>query len=332
MAVTGAKKAALLLMSLDPPAAAELLKAAEPAMVKEIAAELLCLRMTGSPEEVSRQQAMEFFSLLVGSGGRDAEGFVKDVLARSLGADRVEDAMAEVQTLVQSRDPFRPIRSARVVELASALSGESPQVAAMVLSELPPARSAELVTLLGDDVRMQAIRGMASCEAVSPETRVRVANAVRRRLDALGDVGETNLDGERRRQQYRKVAVLLRSLSVDMRDALVKSVSEQDPRAAESIGELMVIWEDLPIMGDRAMQEILRGVNSKKLALALVGADEAIIGKIRQNISERASAMLDEEAALLSSPKQEEIDEGREEILKALREQNKKGELTFEEA
>ncbi len=40
--------------------------------------------------------------------------------------------------------------------------------------------------------------------------------------------------------------------------------------------------------------------------------------------------MVDEEAALMSSPKKKDIEEAREKITSALRELNSKGELTFE--
>ena len=67
----------------------------------------------------------------------------------------------------------------------------------------------------------------------------------------------------------------------------------------------------------------------KKLALALNKTNEEIVNKIKSNISERAAATLDEEAALMSAPKKQDIQEAREEIVKALREMNEKGELSF---
>jgi len=77
------------------------------------------------------------------------------------------------------------------------------------------------------------------------------------------------------------------------------------------------------------MQEGLRGVDAKKLALAMHKADEDIVKKIKSNISERAVATVDEEASLMSAPKKEEIEGAREEIVQALRELNEKGDLAF---
>ncbi|MHB0946578.1 MAG: FliG C-terminal domain-containing protein [Sedimentisphaerales bacterium] len=48
-------------------------------------------------------------------------------------------------------------------------------------------------------------------------------------------------------------------------------------------------------------------------------------------MSERASAMIDEETSLMSSPKKEDTEQAREQIVSAMREMNSKGELVFAE-
>jgi flagellar motor switch protein FliG len=63
--------------------------------------------------------------------------------------------------------------------------------------------------------------------------------------------------------------------------------------------------------------------------VALYGADEEILQKIRSNISERAAAMLDEEAGLIQEPLKNEILDAREEVVKPLREANEQGKLRF---
>jgi len=125
--------------------------------------------------------------------------------------------------------------------------------------------------------------------------------------------------------------VLLRDLGTDMRNRLIEAIAESDKEASDTVQELMVIWDDVPTLSDRSLQEALRAVDSLKLALAMVDADEAVIRKIRGNISERQAAMLDEEAALLSKPKDEDVGQARGEILQALRELATGGVLSFEE-
>ena len=91
----------------------------------------------------------------------------------------------------------------------------------------------------------------------------------------------------------------------------------------------MILWEDIPLVGDRSLQQALRGVDERQLALALHEAPEEIVAKIKANISERAATMVAEEASLMSSPKKDDVRLAREKIVAALRELNRKGELTL---
>jgi flagellar motor switch protein FliG len=262
-----------------------------------------------------------------GSGGM---GFLGQLLRDAMGEGPAKDILDEVQDLLFQRDPFMDVRRAELSKLATILAGETPQVTAIILSELPPDKSAKLLEVMDESVRSLAIRGMASGDDTSQETRIRVARVVEEKLAAMGDQPVEDLGGmSRRDQKLRKVAVLIRGLETEDRDAMIASIAEQDPSAVDGVKRMMVLWEDIPVIADRAMQEVLRGVNSKKLALALVGADEDTVAKIRENISERATAMLEEEAQLLSSPSPSEVRSGRDEILSALRDLNQQGELSF---
>ena len=91
----------------------------------------------------------------------------------------------------------------------------------------------------------------------------------------------------------------------------------------------MITWEDITEIADRSLQEALRTVEASKLAIALYGADEEIVQKIRSNISERLATTLDEEASLMQEPLPKEILEAREGIVQPLREANEEGKLRF---
>ena len=123
--------------------------------------------------------------------------------------------------------------------------------------------------------------------------------------------------------------MILRNLGPELREGLLGAIKEKDADASAKVAELMIIWEDIPQVSDRPLQEGLRGTDSTQLALALFEADEAIVEKIKANISERAKEALDEEASLMSAPKKEEIQEARSAIVGSLRELDAKGELTF---
>jgi len=328
----------MLLRNLDPSTAAELLQSAGPEMLTEIAVEVAALEQSGADTgRASQESVLEFFSLLHGQGSASTGGgFARQMLQIALGEQESQEVISQVDERLKMLDPFREIRSAEADAIAEALAGESAQAASVVLSELPASKSAKLLGLLGEATRAQAVACMTGVQEVSPTAKLRIAGVVQSRLEqvskdqATGN-GSGNSAGQSR-QRLRKVAVLLRGLDVELRNQMVESLTAQDGETAQGVQELMVIWDDINLVAERSLQEALMSVDTRKLALALVEADEQTTERVQGNISERAKAMLDEEASLLSNPKDTEVQQAREEILNVLREMNNRGELQFEES
>jgi flagellar motor switch protein FliG len=333
MGLTGKQKAAMLLMSLDAATAAELLKGIDPQMVQELAVELAYLDTAGYHSgKQSLELARQFYnSLQAKEGGFHLNSFLKEMLRSTVGSDKAEQIQTKIRDLLHQRDPFIPIRSVDSRTLASALESEHPQAAAVVLSELPAKKGSEVLGFLGEGIRISAIRRMTSCDAVATEAKARIAEMVWKRIEATKRSDTGTAIQVRPEQSLRKVAVMLRSLGKELRDGLLGALRGKDDKAGEMVANLMIVWEDIPQIADRSLQEALRGIEARKLALALHKADEAITGKIRSNISERAGATVDEETSLMSAPKKKDIEDAREEIVRILREMNEKGDLSFVE-
>jgi len=327
----GAKKAALLLMSLDSSSAAELLRNAPKTVVTEIATEMAHLEAAGTPAKSERvEPTKEFFTLLSGrrddNGGRAA---LPALLEKAVGADQAGEILQSARQAVQERDPFLTIRSADLEDLSRVLQGESGQVAALVLAELTPAKASKLLGMLEERVRGEAVRGMTSGEGAAESIRRRVAVRLTERLASQfggGEAGSTEQTAK-----LRKVAMLLRGLEATAREALLNAIDAADEEAGKAVRDLMIVWDDVAEVADISLQNILRLVDAQNLALALYEADPVIAEKIDKNISERARSLVEEETSLMSSPKREEITKARDEILAAMRELNATGQLEFEE-
>ena len=332
MALTGKQKAAMLLMSLDIATATELLKGVDPKLVQELVAELRCLDAAGYRTSTqSSEVARQFFSSLKSEPAFHLKSFVKEMLNNTVGQEKAQQIQAEIQELLQKRDPFIAIRSADQQMLASVLENERPQAVAVVLSEMPAKKSSGIIGLLGEGMRVSAITRMTGVDAVTPEAKARIAETVRGRLEAAAAAGRGGASQAQPEQSLRKVAVILRNLDKQVRDGVLGAMQEKDAQVSEKVNSMMILWEDIPQVADRSLQEALRGIDERQLALALHKADDAINQKIRSNISERAAALVDEETSLMSAPKKEDITQAREKIVNALRQMNSKGELTFVE-
>ena len=327
MSLTGKQKAAMLLLSLDPGTASELVKGLDAKAVQELAVEMAYLNASGMKNNNEGVEIAQQFcnSLESSEHGFQIDVFLGELLNAAIGETKAQSIQTQIESLLHKRDPFIPIRSANSQVLASILNSEHPQAVAVVLSSLPAKKSSEVLGFLEDDIRFNAISRMTKSESVTPEAKLRIAETVCKKLDAIA----AEKGGSLTEEPLRKVAVILRNLSKDIRDGLVESIKEKDSDAGENVLNLMIIWEDIPLVTDRSLQEIMRGVDSQKLALALYKADEKISKKIKSNISERANAALDEEVSLMSNPKKEDVLNAKEEIVDMLREKNIEGELAF---
>jgi len=324
--LTGKQKAAMLLMSLDGATATELLKGLDAEDIQEIAMELA--RIDTSEQSDAREQAkvaLEFCSSLKKKQTYrfNMKTFFDEMLVSVLDKDRAEQIQSRVKKVTGNKDLFMDIRLASTDELVLALEGEHPQTIAVVLSELAPKKSQEVLSHLSEEARLKAVCRMTNPELVGGEVKQRIAFTFSERLESFK--GEAL--PEKPEQTLRKLAIVLSGLEKDLRDRMLDELSKHDEETSTMVRRLMITWEDISSIADRSMQEALRSVEPGKLAVALYGADEDIVQKIRSNISERAVAMLDEEISLMQEPLEKEVLDAREEVVGPLRDANEEGKL-----
>ncbi len=265
-------------------------------------------------------------------------GFLKEVLKNTVGDEKTEHIQTGIQELLYKDDPFISIRSAESQTIASVLENGHPQTAAVVLSELPAEKNSEVLSFLDWGIRVSVVNRMSSCGAMSAKAKTRIAEVVCRRLEAIAppvlsceskNGGAGGPIPTRSESSLRKLAVVLRNLGKEIRDGLLGIIQGKDRRAGEMVADLMIVWEDILQLADRSLQKALRRIDVKKLALALVKADNQLIQKIKSNISEPMAVVLNEQALLVSAYEKEDIEQAREEIVQVLREMNEKSELAF---
>jgi len=330
LVLTGKQKAAMLLMSLDAATAAELVKGLDAGVVQELAVELAYLDAADfKSSRKSTKIVRQFHHSLKARETFQLNSFLDEVLKSTVGQERAGQIQAQIQEVLCNRDPFISIRSVDPQTLALVLAYEHPQTAAVVLSELPAKTMMEVLNFLDGGTRVSVAGRMSSCKKMTAEEKALIAEAVCERLEAVTAGGADKLLPSWSEESLRKVAVIVRDFDEEIRDGLLSAIHNKDRRAGEMVAELMIIWSDIPHVTDRSLQEVLRRVDASRLALALHEADDAIIQKIRSNLSERAVATVDEEAPLILAPGNEDIENARGQIVQVLREMNEKSKLVF---
>ena len=332
MALTGKQKAAMLLMSLDAASAAELLKGVDPEVIRDLSAELEHLEKTGyKNNRQSLKLVRQFCTSLQSTQGFRVKGFLKEMLSSAVGARKAEHLQIRIQELLHKRDPFASLSLVESQRIASALEHEHPQTAAVVLSGLSEEKNLEVLRLMDGPVSLSAVGRMDKCKAMTSEAKTKIAEDVFKRLEPLAVDRQGRAVSSWPEQSLRKVAVILRNLGHEIRDGLVGAIQKQHGRAGEIVADLMIVWEDIPEVADESIRQALSGIDTGKIALALAGADERIVRKIRTCLPESESAALESEMLGTLASRGKDVGQARDSIVHILRELNARGELSFAE-
>ncbi|MGH2271460.1 FliG C-terminal domain-containing protein [Anaerohalosphaeraceae bacterium U12dextr] len=331
--LTGIQKAALLLTTLDPATATELLKGQPADVVQKIAMELAQLDAKGlCGSEQATMISRTFCTELQhrGGGSLHVKSFISNLLQSTSGKEKVSDIQSRLEKAVREKDPFIYIANSPAEQIAAAVGTEPAQAIALVLSALPPKLSTEVLAKLDESLSTQVIWRMTLPQEVSIKTLRRIGEIVCNRLMEMNSEQQVPVIKENAsKETLRRVALVLSGLPKDRRDSLLEQIRKRDEATANTVKALMVTWEDIVKIDDKCLQGLLRKVEAGILAKALFGADEAIAKKIRSNISERLSQMIDDELSLIGEPRKKDVQAAREEVAKPLREANESGDLLF---
>ena len=89
----------------------------------------------------------------------------------------------------------------------------------------------------------------------------------------------------------------------------------------------MFVFEDIVLLDDRAIQKVLREVDSQELAKALKAVDTEVQDKIFRNMSKRASALLKEDMEFMGPIRIRDVEEAQQKIVNIIRKLEDSGEI-----
>ncbi len=313
----GARKAAALLIALGTTAAARLLALMPPESVERVAGELLQMpHLDAETRDTILEESYVGVFQDVGalSGG---ESYAVRVFAEAFGEDRARVLLTKVRE-AQQEQPFEFLRSADPMQVAEFLTIEHPQTIALVLAHLDARHAAAILMQLEPGLQVDVAQRIALMEQTTPEMIALVEDGLRRRLSSL--VTETTAVGG-----VRPLAHVLNQVDRSTEREILGGLAAHDPALADQVRRLMFVFEDVLKLDDRAMQTVVRNVDTKDLALALRNASEAVRARFLSNMSQRAAEMLTEEMSLATQVRLKNVEEAQQrivEVIKRLEEQD----------
>ena len=318
----GRRKAAVALVALGPERAAALLRGLGEEEVASLAAAIATLGPV-SPDEVRSTMA----ELARGLGEPDmlpapGKRFAKDLLVRALGPERGNQLGQDLDV----PQPFGWLADADPDAAAKGLATEPAGAVALALAHLEPKAAARLLTRLPSEDQARVATRIAALGAVHPETVRQVEAGLRARVSDVLRSDVRKVDGPE------VLAGLLAKAGRDTSRELLQAVAAANPELAELTRAALFTFEDVCSLEARAMQTLLRSVDSKQLAVALSTSPDDIKAKVLGNLSERARETLVDEMELLRGIRPAEVTEARTGIVGVARQLEEEGALVLSRA
>jgi len=100
---------------------------------------------------------------------------------------------------------------------------------------------------------------------------------------------------------------------------IIDDLRDIDDECATEVKNLMFVFEDLTNLDDMYIQEILKEIKGKDLALALKGTPEVIQDKIFNNLSKRAKSGILEDMEYMGPVPLREVDDAQTAVVAVVR-------------
>ncbi len=314
------RKAAVLLLSLDKPVAAEVLSLMPKELVESVTLEIAQLDDVAKEEQ--KTVVDEFYSMAkdrshIERGGLD---FANDLLKQSLGHDGAGEILESVRQTMSSV-PFVFLQKAGADNLLTFIIEEHPQTIALIMSHLPPTLSAEVLSGLPTNKQLEVIRRIAAMEQTSPEVVRDVEASLEERMKSTFNQQMEKAGG------VQTVAQILNVTDRMTNRGILETLEDEDSELVEEIRRLMFVFDDLLKLDDRAIQALLKEVDNPQWAISLKGTSEVIKEKILSNLSQRAAELLKEEMEYLGPVKVSEVESIQQQIVDIVRRLEDAGEI-----
>src|SRR5580658_5997226 len=323
-ALTGIRKAAILLVLLGDDAAAEIYKNLAQNELQELTQEIAELDYI-SPD-VASQVLQEYHRMTVTQEyvSQGGPGYAGRLLEKAFGSEQASDLLALVsQAQVASTFNLDSLQKADPQQLAKFVEGEHPQTIALVLAHLGLKQASTMLMLLPEKIRAQAVARLAEMRQFSPEIVQKISVVLHKKLEALGEQNRRAYAG------VKAVAELLNHLGMNDSKVILDSIEQDNPRLAISVRNLMFTFEDLLAVPESGIRELLAGLDKKTLALSLKGATEELRSHIFKAMSSRAVDMLKEDMEVLGPVRGREVATAQQECITVARKLEAEGKLVL---
>ena len=321
--LNGRQKVAVLCLALGSDVAAQVTQRLAPDEVDAISFEIAKMDRI-SPDVVDGVLEEWLARVMVAdslaSGGLEA---AREILEKAFGPRKAQQVLERIQGQLHNTIGLQKLRNADPQKLGTMLRGEHPQTIALILAHLEPQQTAAVLKEIEGDVGREVVFRMAKMEKVQPEMLALIERSLSADADLTSPHGANSAGGPA------AVASILNYVSASLEKVLLDSVADRDQALCEQIKNLMFVFEDIGTLDSRALQRLLRDVDSKELALALKAASADLKAKITGAMSQRAVQALNDEMEMMGPVRMRDVETAQTNIVGMVRKLEEAGEIVL---
>ena len=308
--LTGPQKAAIFFLSMGEDFTAHFFKGLDEEGIKKIGKHMS--EISYVPSNILKAVMNEFITDFENDNALVISG--RNLLEKVVNKTLDEETAREVFKVVgnnEEGDPFDELSYMPSESLVGVVKGEHPQTIALILSQFPQEKAAEILGQLPDEMKADIAFRVVKMGQVPDDVLVELKDAIKKDISKLGGSSTTKkIDG------IEKLANILNDVDRQTEEYVLSHIEQEDESLAEKIRQKMFVFEDLSDVDERGFREILQNVDNQTVAKALKTASDEMKEKVFNNLSERASEMLKEDMEFMGPVRLREVEEAQQGIIK----------------
>lgn len=284
------RRVAKFLLIIGEDEAAKILPYLSESQIEKIIPEIASIRSVDKDE--AQVILSEFNSLLNKAKQSGGVETAREMLEKAYGKKRAEE-MLEKAIPFEGNKPFEYLADFDSERIYLLLKDENPGVQALVLSNLEPKKSAQVINLMNDDEKKQVVLRLAKMQPVNPEILRRVDQGLHEKALRQSTEKAENIDGRN------ALAQILKKMDIKSENEILSTLSKEDPDLGQDLRTRLFTMDDVVKSDDRFIQEKLREMSDEDVAYLIAAKPEDFRAKILNNVSStRKKEILSQEEIL----------------------------------
>jgi flagellar motor switch protein FliG len=320
--LSGAQKAAVLMLLLGEQQASEIVKFMNPQEVQTLGGAMVDV------SDVSQEAVNAILDEFVGtikkqsSLGLGNTDYVEKVFKRALGDDKAASVLGRIMP-GQSSKGLEILQWMDARAIADMIKTEHPQVTAIILSVLDHQVAADVLNFLPDESRAEIIQRVASLETVQPSAMQELESIMKLQFSTNTSSKSSSFGG------IKAAAQIMNSTKTALENSIMKGLEEIDADLMMRIQDNMFTFENLSAVDNKGIQVLMRAVDNNQLMIAMKGASEEVKARFFDNMSERARGMFKDEMDAKGLMRLSDVEEAQKQIMRSARKLSDSGELVL---